>query len=316
MKYGEIGLTPREISLLRRLQDGELSSKKVAMDLGIPPSGLTRLVKSLESKGIVVVRRVGVSSSITFSGMKHASILRRILNEYGHMKLEEVLSLASLHVIVSLATQSASTRPEILSSSRVSPRTLQTVLSRLRAIGVVRIRGRGIYELSERFALFADFARELVSFSNHKKALAFSSDSVVVWERGSEFIVRTRARNERDGFRKTAFSAFDGYGVPLVQDWHYYFHPHGTWRRTPEEVLLQSLLIRPLGSREMNVVKMLWRRKNLRLRIDQLRAKTGRYGVGADLERLIDGLGEQERSSVPVVSKSDGLKRRQRSESR
>ncbi|HDP97286.1 MAG TPA: hypothetical protein ENN25_06320 [Euryarchaeota archaeon] len=263
--------------------------KKAAIDLGIPPSGLTRLVKSLESKGIVTVHKVGVSNSIGFSDRKHATMLRRILNEYDHMKLEEILSLASLRVIVSLATQSTATRPEMLSSSRISPRTLQTVLTKLRAVGILRIRERGIYELSERFTPFGDFARELVSFSNQKMASGFSSDSVVVWERGNEFIIRTRTREERDGFMKTAFSAFDGYGVPLVQDWHYYFHPHGTWRRTPEEVFLQSLLVRPLSSREANALKMLWSRNNLRLRIDQLRAKASRYGVDADFEKLIDG---------------------------
>ncbi len=316
MNCVEIVLSPAEIALLRHLRDGEQPRKKVAKGLGIPPSGLTRLVRSLESKGILVVHRAGVSSSIDFSGMKHAWILRRILNEYGHMKLEEVLSLASLRVIVSLAARPASTRPEILSSSRISPRTLQTVLNRLRAVGVLRIRGRGIYELSDRFVLFTDFARELVSFSNHKNALAFSSDSVVVWERGNEFIVRTRTRDEHDGFRKTAFSAFDDLGVPLVLEWHYYFHPHGAWRRTPEEVFLQSLLIRPLGSREMNAVKALWRQKNLRSRIDQLRANARRYGAGADLERLIDGFGEQERRIMPAVRGSGELEREPGSESR
>lgn len=316
MKHGEIGLSPREIALLRHLRDGEQPRKEVAIALGIPPSGLTRLVKSLESKGIVVVRKVGMSSSMNFSDMKHASILRRILNEYGHMELEEILSLASLRVIISLATQSPSTRPEMLSSSKVSPRTLQTVLSRLRAVGMLRIRRRGTYELSNRFELFADFARELVSFFNHKKALAFSSDSVVVWERGNEFVVRTRAREERDGFMKTAFSAFDGYGVPLVQDWHYYLHPHGTWRRTPEEVFLQSLLIRPLSSREFNALNMLWSRKNLRLRMSQLRAKARRYGVDADLERLIDSFRGQERSTVLVVQESSRPRRESRSEGR
>ena len=316
MNCSEIVLSPAEIALLRHLRDGEQPRKKVAKDLGIPPSGLTRLVRSLESKGILVVHRAGVSSSMDFSDMKHAWILRRVLNEYGHMKLEEVLSLASLRVIVSLAIQPASTRPEMLSSSGISPRTLQTVLSRLRAVGVLRIRGRGIYELSDRFALFTDFARELVSFSNRKKALAFSSDSVVVWERGNEFIVRTRARDERDGFRKTAFSAFDDLGVPLVLDWHYYFHPHGAWRRTPEEVFLQSLLIRPLGSREMGAVKTLWRQKDLRLHIGRLRAKARRYGAGADLERLIDGLGEQERVVAPTVRGPGELERGPRGENR
>jgi DNA-binding MarR family transcriptional regulator len=287
MKDVEIELFPREIALLRCLRDGGLPRKEVAITLGMPQSELTRLVRSLESKGIVEVRWNGASSSLFFSEMKHASMLRRILNEYGHMRLEEVLSLASLRVVASLAMQPASTRKEILSSSGVSARTLQTVLSRFRGVGILSAHKRGVYELSDRFLPFADFVRELMSFSNQRKASAFSSDSVVIWERGKEFIVRTKAREEGDSFRRTAFSAFDGYGVPLVQDWHYYYHPRGGWRRTPDEVLLQSLLIRPLGSREMSAVKMLWDRKTLGRNINQLRAKARRYGVNAELEGLI-----------------------------
>ena len=287
MKDAGIELFPREIALLRCLRDGGLPRKEVAITLGMPQSELTRLVRSLESKGIVEVCWNGASSSLAFSGMKHASMLRRILNEYGHMRLEEVLSLASLRVIASLATQPASTRRDILSFSGVSARTLQTALSRFGAVGILRVHKRGVYELSDRFLPFADFVRELMSFSNQRKASAFSSDSVVIWERGNEFIVRTKAREEGESFRRTAFSAFDGYGVPLVQDWHYYYHPHGSWRRTPDEVLLQSLLIRPLGSREINAVKMLWDRKTLGRNINQLRAKARRYGVNAELESLI-----------------------------
>lgn len=270
---------------------------------------LTRLVKSLESKGIVVVHKRGVSSSIAFSETKHASLLRRILNELGHMRLEEVLSLAPLRVIASLAVRPASTRAEILSSSGISPRTLQTVLRRFREVGIVRTYGRGVYELSSRFAPFADFARELMSFSNQTKALAFSSDSIVVWERGPEFIVRTKARKEDDAFKLTAFSAFEGYGVPLIQDWHYYYHPHGPWRRTPDEVLLQSLLIKPLGSREMTAMKSLWERKAMWRSLGKLRAKARGYRVDADLERLIERFQSQKRSNILIARSLAGSKK-------
>jgi len=304
MKEEEVGLSPREIALLRCLGDGEQPRREVARALGMSQPELTRLVKSLESKGIVVARRNGMSSSLSFSELKHASVLRRILNEYSHMRLEEVLSLASLRVIAALAIHPASTREEIQRSSGVSPRTIHTVLSRFKAVGIIRMHGRGVYELSDRFAPFAEFARELMSFSNQKKALAFSSDSVVIWERGGEFVIRTKAGKESEDFRKTAFSAFDSYGLPLVQEWHYYYHPHGSWRRTPDEVLLQSLLIRPLGSREINALKMLWGRKTLQRNIDQLVMKAGRYGVTAELRRLIEGFKGHEKNNAPIVSRS------------
>jgi hypothetical protein len=155
-----------------------------------------------------------------------------------------------------------------------------------------------------------------MSFSNQKKALAFSSDSVVIWERGGEFVIRTKAGKESEDFRKTAFSAFDSYGLPLVQEWHYYYHPHGSWRRTPDEVLLQSLLIRPLGSREINALKMLWGRKTLRRNIDQLIMKAGRYGVTAELRRLIEGFKGHERNNTPIVPRSGGIGQKPRSRDR
>jgi len=313
MKEEEVGLSPREIALLRCLRDGEQPRREVARALGMSQPELTRLVKSLESNGIVVVRRNGMSSSLSFSELKHASVLRRILNEYSHMRLEEVLSLASLRVIASLAIRPASTREEIQLSSGVSPRTIHTVLSRFKAVGIIRVRRRGVYKLSDRFAPFAEFARELMSFSNQKKALAFSSDSVVIWERGGEFVIRTKAGKESEDFRKTAFSAFDSYGIPLVQEWHYYYHPHGSWQRTPDEVLLQSLLIRPLGSREVKALRMLWGRKTLWRKIDQLIAKAGRYGVTAELRRLIEGFKGHEKNNTPIVSRSGNIGQKLRS---
>jgi DNA-binding MarR family transcriptional regulator len=287
MKDGETWLSPREISLLRCLGDGGLPRKEVAKITGMLQPELTRLVKSLESKGIISVHKKGISSSIAFSDSKHASLFRRVLNEYGHMRLEEVLSLASLRVIASLAARPASTREELLSSSGISPRTLHTVLRKFRGVGIVRVQGRGVYGLSDRFVPFGDFSREMMSFSNQRKVLAFSSDSVVIWERGSEFIVRTKARKESSDFKLTAFSAFEDYGVPLIQDWHYYYHPVRDWRRTVDEVLLQSMLVRPRDARENTAILMLWEKNGLSRRLGRIREGAARYGLEGEIETIV-----------------------------
>jgi hypothetical protein len=233
------------------------------------------------------VRKEGVSHKVAFSEMRHASRLRRVLDEHGHMRLERVLSLASLRIITSIAASPGSTRGEITSSSGVSARTLQKTLGELRALGMLRVDGRGIYTISDRFAPFADFAREFRSYSNQKAALEFSSDSVIVWERAGEFLVRTkRAKGDAD-FRETAFSAFEDYGVPLLQDWHYYYHPCGDWRRTANEVLLQSLLISPLSTREMIVILVFWEKNDLGKDVDRLREKARRYGRVSELESIV-----------------------------
>jgi DNA-binding MarR family transcriptional regulator len=287
MKEERAELSPREIALMRHIRDGELPRREIAAMLGMPQPELTRLAKSLRSKGLLVVRRHGISTSLAFSEAKHASVLRRVLNEYSHMRLEEVLTLSTFRVIAALATKPSSTRVGIQAASGLSPRTIYTVLGRLREVGVVRVRRRGEYELADRFALFAELAREMASLQNQRRAASFSSDAIVVWEQNRGFMVRTRAVKERGDFRKTAFSAFDAYGVPVVQDWHYYYHPEGSWRRMPDEVLLHALLLRPSGSREINAMKMLWDQKELWRNTQKLREKAREYGVGAELESLI-----------------------------
>jgi DNA-binding MarR family transcriptional regulator len=314
MKHKSIGLSPREMSILRCIRERGLSRKDVAETLGMPQPELTRLVKSLESKGLIVVQKIGMSTSIAFSEMKHASLLRRILNEYSHMRLEEILTLASLRVVTSLAMSPASTRGDVVSSSGVSPRTLQTVLGRLRELGMVRVRARGVYELSDRFSLFADFAHELSEYSNEREAREFSPDSVVVWERGSEFIVRTKSSKKNEDFKMTAFSAFENYGVPLIQEWRYYYHSHGSWRGTPDEVFLQSLLIKPRSSREMTAMKMLWERKGLWRNLDSIRAKARAYGLEDELERIVAYLQDQRKDKEPILSVSRGLEMDHRSD--
>jgi len=287
MTSRSFGLTPKEVAALRSIRPGGASNKEIAAALCVSPPGLSRLSRSLESKGLISVRKAGTSHTAILSEMKHALRLRRVLDEHGHMKLERVLSLASLRVITSIAASPGSTRGDIISSSGVSARTLQKVLGDLKALGVLRIGSRGIYSISDRFTPIADFAREFGSYANQKVALEFSPDSVIVWERGGEFIVKTKRAREDAGFRETAFSAFEAYGVPLLQDWHYYYHPCGEWRRTADEVLLQSLLISPLSTREMIVILVFWEKNGLGKDVDRLREKARRYGRASELESII-----------------------------
>jgi len=261
----------------------------------------------------VSVQRHGMSSSISLSDMKHASKLRRILDEFSHMKLERILSLASLEVLSCLATSPGSTRSEIISFSGVSARTLQTALKRLRDIGVVRSATRGFYKISDRFELFADFAREFDEYSNHRMAREFCPDSVVVWQHGKEFIIRTKCRKENADFKMTAFSVFEDYGVLLFMDWQYYYHPIGTWRRSLDEVFLQSLLIRPRNSRENTAILMLWEKNDLSRSLGRLWKGAARYGLENELETIAAYFTDPERNRPPGFPKISELKEKLRS---
>ena len=313
MKHRSFGLSPREVSVLVSIREGQRTRKEVAQDTGISQPELTRLVNSLKSKGFVVVQRHGMSSSVSISDLRHASRLRRILNEFSHMKLETALSFASLEVITCLAVAPGSTRSEIMSLSGISARTLQTALKRLREVGVVRSGKRGIYEISDRFGLFADFAREFSEYSNQRMASEFCQDSVVVWQHGKEFMIRTKCKKENADFKLTAFSVFEDYRVPLFLDWQCYYHPVGTWRRTIDEVLLQSLLIRPRDTRENTAILMLWEKNDLSRSLGRLRKGAARYGLENELETIAAYFRDPERNRPPGFPKFSELKEKLRS---
>jgi len=308
MTHNKMRLSPREVSLLVSIRAGGKTRKVIAQEVVASPPELTRLVKSLQSKGFVTVQRHGMSTSVSFSETKHATRLRMALNEFNHMKLEGILSLASLDVLSALAARTCATRKDTVSSSGISARTLHTALKRLQEVGIVRRRSRGVYEISDRFEPLADFAREFDEYSNHRMAVEFSPDSLIVWQRGKEFIVRARGGEEGDDYRKTAFSEFEHHRVPLFMDWHYYYHPAGGWRRTIDEVLLQSLLIRHRGTRENTAILMLWERNGLGRNIDRLRVRAKEYGVEQELEAIAAYFEDPEKNRPPGFPRITELK--------
>jgi len=313
MKQGLSGLTPREVSVLISVRDGQLTMKGIAQKLNVSQPELTRLVRSLRAKGLVVVERQGMSSSVSISDQKHASRLRRILDEFGHMRLERILSLTSLDVLSALAASPGSSRNDIVFSSYVSARSLHTALKNLRELGVVQARVRGAYQISDRFEPFVDFVREFDDYSNQQKAKEFCRDAIVVWQRGREFIIRTKCKSEDSEFRLTAFSVFEQYDVPLFLGWQYYYHPVGKWRKTIGEVLLQSMLLRPRDARENTAILMLWNKNNLSRSLDQLREGASRYGVQGELQSIADYFRDPERNRPPGFPKMGELKEKMRS---
>ena len=309
-----LSVSPREMSVLTMLLGEPRSRREIAQSLGVSQPELTRLLKSVKSKGFVVIQRQGMSSSVSLSDLRHASLLRRILDEYSHMRLDRILSLTSFEVLSYLAATAGGTRSDIISSTGVSARALQSALKRLRELGIVRVRTRGEYELSDRFTPIGEFLREFHAYSNQRKATEFCQDATVVWQRGDEFIIRTKCERESADFRLTALSGFEEYGVSLFLDRQYYYHPVGIWRKTIDEVLLQSLLIRPRSTRENTAILMLWERNNLSRQLGRLRKLAARYGISNELEMIVAYFRDPTRNRPPGFPKISELKEKLRSQ--
>jgi hypothetical protein len=95
--------------------------------------------------------------------------------------------------------------------------------------------------------VLADFLKEYERYFVNKIAKTLSENSVILWQKGMDFLVRAPnsvVAPSRD-FQKTATSIFADYDLPLFSEFDVYFYSTTKERIKPEDAVLHTLLIEP-----------------------------------------------------------------------
>jgi len=283
----ELKLTEKEIAALRAIaRSGERHVGDVAQALGSVYPVASRVVASLAGKGFVNLSRTGRSKSVSLSDTKHAQHFKRLLAEFGHMNLEHVLSDSSLEVLSHILDGPLG-RKELTERSSLSDKTVKVALRKLRAVGVIVSKGRFRYALSERFRLLGEFITEFTAYLNQKAAERFAADSVILWQREREFIIRTEAEKSERNFFPTATPVFHQYGIELLLPRHrYYFHsPYRSTLRV-EDIILHTLALDRDSTRNILSVLLLWEKNKQWLSVEYLSEEAEKYELRDVIERL------------------------------
>jgi hypothetical protein len=98
--------------------------------------------------------------------------------------------------------------------------------------------------VNPRFQKLEEFIREFRRFNNSRMATMAAKAAVIMWSRGSQFIIRVpRGTTISDPrFRPTATTLMARYGIPLISNIEYYYFSPSAKPIGPEEVVLHSLL--------------------------------------------------------------------------
>lgn len=279
-------LTTKELMCLRAVVTIESPrASRIAAAIGTSPPHVSRVVASLEDKGFLTTKKNGLSRIVALSETKHATLLRRLVLEFGHMSFEELLSGTSLEVLSAICNLALMSRKEIAQAALVSEASVALVLIKLKRVGVVQKAGV-TYDVSPRFQTLRGFVVEFRHYLNQRTAREFASDAVVLWECNSEFIIETKTAHAKDGFQLTGVSSFARFGISLLAPKSYFFYsPFPRTRKLRlEDVVLHSVLA---PNTSLLPVLLVWKKQEKTMRIEYLEAQAEKYRATEIVRKIV-----------------------------
>jgi hypothetical protein len=246
---------------------------------------VSRALGTLEDKGFVKTNKIGLSKIVAISETKHATLLRKLVLEFGHMPLEELLAGTSLEILSAICNLTPSNRRETAQAASVSERSVALVLEKLKRVGIVQ-KTASKYDVSPRFQTLREFVTEYRRYLNQRIAQEFASDAVVLWECNAEFIIESQAHQARNGFQLTGVSSFARFGVPLIAVRSYFFYSPSARRLKLEDIILHSLLL-PERERTLLPTLLVWRKQRKAMNIQYLERQAERYGATEAVRQIM-----------------------------
>jgi len=124
---------------------------------------------------------------------------------------------------------------------RLSKRTVFRHRSSLTEHGIVK-ESEGWYMVNPRYGPLIDFLEEYQSYIVREIVGSIVEDSVILWQKDFECLVRTKSTIKRDCFFRTGISCFADYGIKLITNYMYYFYSEKKKKMRKEDIVVHALL--------------------------------------------------------------------------
>lgn len=277
-------LTTREFKCLRAIVNlDQARASGIATVVGLSRPDVSRVITALQDKGFVTTKKIGLSKIAILSETKHATLWRKLILEFKHMPLEELISGASLEVLSAVCSFTLTNRKEIGQATLLSERSVASVLEKLGRVGIIR-KVMPKYSVSPRFRTLKEFVIEYRHYLNESIAEEFAADAVVLWECDTEFVIESKTLRTKEGFQPTGASAFSRFGIQLLIPSFYFFYSPSTRKLRLEDVVLHSLL---LPERNVLPTMLVWKKHEKVVNIRYLKSQAKKYGAAEPVDAII-----------------------------
>ncbi len=227
-------LSKTELQIFKNL-DEESSVKELALKSGLDVSTVSKYVnQSLEKEnGLFEKRREGKKVYVSRSGNSHSNMLWTIVNEYPRWNIKDLFSHS--HLRIAAMMNDPKRIKDIVFVTGLSRQYIRRCLKDLTKVGIV-IKENSKYKTNPDIDVVKQFISSYYSYKNEKKVKELSSQGVLLWQRGDEFLFKTPERLDEGELKKTAVSRFYEFDIPLLTDSNYYF-------RSERELDLKDIII-------------------------------------------------------------------------
>ncbi len=281
-------LSKTELAILRELVENDgLNISRLAEVIGSPVSYISRVVSSLDRKGLVEESREGSTKSVALSEADHAVKFRQMVRENEHVGWEEILSNKSLEVLSAVSCLRLKTRKEILGHANISGATLSNVMHAFKRIGLVY--KDGYYVVNPRFGRVEEFVNAYAHYCNEHRARSIVKDYLIRWECGAEFIFETHRKLPE--LEPTGVSAYPRYGVQVFSDRWLYYHPSKERKIGLEDAMIHHLLAD--GTKSILLLLLTWKKNEELLNLQHLVGEAEEYGVLNYVEAIVRYFGSE-----------------------
>lgn len=278
-----------QLKILRKLSGREYKNiAGLAKELDKSQTRVSIALKDLESKGFVEAKKHGISKEMTLSDNKHSLLLKTFISEHYHMKFEKTLSGSTLEVLLSPACSKVKFQ-DIVALSGCSSATVKRTMKKLREFGIVALDREFYYSTSPHHKLLSDFVKEFQSYINLRLALSFSNTSVILWQGGKEFLVKTGEGRKKDNFFPTCYERMSDYGIKLLlTNFRYYFYSPFRRNIRMEDAVLHTLVLDPSDARNILYVLMLIAKNAKKIRWKDLEKESSKFGLESAIKNVKD----------------------------
>ena len=222
-------LSKTEILLLEQVAKGNKLVKSIALALKVKERRVYAIITNLVEKGFI--RRI--NGDIEPEDTLHVKLFLQILIDYPNVA--SVLSNSGLPILISLLK--SLNIDEISDETGFKKTVIYTKISEARKRSIL-IKTHLSYRLNDKiWSKLIEFLTELNKYESITDT-RIPASATVYYKKNKEIIFASKEETDAE---KTAFSAYEKYGIKLLTVKNYYYLPKKTL--TKEEILRHSLYI-------------------------------------------------------------------------
>jgi predicted transcriptional regulator len=265
------------------------SINDIAKYINISDSTASRYTDRLVKNGLAQKLRNGKSVFVTRADSTHAQQLNTFFREFPRLPLRKIFSYSNLNILSFLRTEKSVTQIALITG--LSRTKVYQVLNDLTPIGIILKRHR--YYMNPLHRTLQKFIDEYFSYLNFKELKEITSGSVILWQRGHEFLFKSKDALTHRNIYLTATSKFHSYGVQIVTAEEYYYHTTHARKLCVSEYIIHTILAEPNSLRNNMYACLLYQKTIPKDIMDWAEI----YDIQDHIEILIDYLKNKQKNA-------------------